>query len=135
MQPDKPKLLAAKRMPLRYLVAGGWNTLFGYSAGVGLYKLLSPILHIIVIAIIANILAISMSFLTYKLFVFRTKGNWLQEYMRTYAVYGIMGVAGALFLWGLLDFAGLNIWLSQGLVIICTVWLSYLGHSRFTFRV
>ena len=60
---------------MRYLIAGGWNTVFGYSAGVVLYYLMREQFHIVIIGVIGNVLAISMSFLTYKLFVFKTKGG------------------------------------------------------------
>ena len=77
-----------ERRPLRYLLAGGWNTVFGYATSVGLYALLADMLHITLIAGIASIVSITMSFLTYKIFVFKTSGNWLIEYGRSYLVYG-----------------------------------------------
>jgi len=118
---------------LRYLLAGGWNTIFGYGVGVWLYKLLSPEWHVLWIGALTNVMAITMSFLTYKLFVFRTKGNWLREYMRTYVVYGGAALVGMLLLWMLVDGFRIPIWISQGIVIGVTVLFSYLGHSRFTF--
>jgi len=118
----------------RYLIAGGWNTFFGYGVGVGLYNALSPAVHVLIIGAIANVLSISMSFLTYKLFVFRTKGGWLREYVRTYIVYGGASLLGILLLWLLVDGCGLKIWLAQAGVIVFTVVVSYTGHSRFTFR-
>lgn len=119
---------------LRYLIVGGFNTLVGYGLGVGLYTWLSPMLHILVIGIIGNVLAISVSFTTYKLFVFRTHGRWLSEYARSYVVYGAMGLVGILLLWGMVDGLGLSIWLAQGLAILITVAVSYIGHAKFTFH-
>lgn len=119
---------------LRYLLAGGWNTLFGYTFGIWLYYALSPYLHIIGIGIIGNIVAITMSFLTYKLFVFRTKGQWLSEYLRSYVVYGGTAIFGILLLWGMVDGLSLKIWLAQGIGIVITVLISYVGHKRITFR-
>ncbi len=123
---DSPKI--------RYLLAGGWNTAFGYGVGVGLYNILSPTMHVLIIGTIANVLSISMSFLTYKLFVFKTKGSWLREYVRTYIVYGGASLLGILLLWLLVDGAGLKIWLAQAGVIVVTVVVSFTGHSRFTFH-
>ncbi|NOX26536.1 MAG: GtrA family protein [Deltaproteobacteria bacterium] len=119
---------------MRYLLAGGWNTVFGYGVGVGLYNALAAYMHILLIGTIANIISISMSFITYKLFVFRTKGQWLREYIRTYIVYGGASLVGILLLWLLVDGYGLKIWLAQGGVIFFTVIISYTGHSRFTFH-
>jgi putative flippase GtrA len=126
------KLLDSER--LRYLLAGAWNTAFGYSVGGGLYLLLSKQLHIVWISIIANILAISMSFCVNKLFVFRTRGHWLPEYLRSYVVYGGAAVVGTLLLWLLVDRMQVNIWWAQALILACMVLTSYLGHARFTFR-
>ena len=119
---------------LRYLVIGGFNTLVGYSLGVGLYLALAPRLHILLIGVIANILAITVSFTTYKLLVFCTRGDWLAEYLRSYLVYGGSAVLGILLLWLLVDGWYLPIWLAQGIAIGLTVFVSYLGHARFTFR-
>ena len=119
---------------IRYLVVGGWNTFFGYLIGVFLFLLLNSHLHLIIIAIIANVIAISMAFITYKLIVFRTRGSWLAEYLRCYIVYGFNALLGILFLWLLVDKVGFNIWIAQGIAISATVVVSYFLHQRFTFR-
>ena len=119
---------------IRYLFVGSWNTLFGYFLGATLFLLLNSRLHLVVIAIIANIIAISMSFVTYKLIVFRTRDSWLAEYCRCYVVYGFNALLGIPFLWILVDKLGLNIWIAQGFAILATVIISYFLHKRFTFR-
>lgn len=123
-----------RRRELRYLVVGGINTLFGYGLGVGLYLALSPLLHILVIGVIGSVIAITFSFTTYKLFVFGTRGHWLKEYLRSYVVYGGTGVFGILLVWLLVDGLRMPIWIAQGIAILLTVLVSYLGHARFTFR-
>lgn len=123
-----------RRREWRYLLVGGFNTLVGYSLGVGLYLVLSPLLHILVIGVIANILAITISFTAYRRFVFRTHGHWLGEYLRSYVVYGGTAVFGIMLLWLLVDGLGMPIWVAQGIAILLTVIVSYLGHARFTFR-
>jgi putative flippase GtrA len=121
------------RKKIRYILAGGWNTAFGYTISTGFYYLFSKQVHIIVLLIAANILAISMAFLTYKLFVFRTRGNWWREYIRSYLVYGTTASIGIAMLWLMVDFAAIPFWIAQGGVIMLTVIFSYIGHSRFTF--
>ncbi len=110
---------------IRYLIAGCWNTAFGYCVGVGLYSLLSPLLNTILIAILANFVAISMSFLTYKLFVFRTKGNWLLEYLRSYLTYGATAVLGIFLFWFFIEVLKVNIWIAQVILISITIIISY----------
>jgi putative flippase GtrA len=118
---------------LRYLVVGGGNTLWGYLCANILYYTLISHLHLLVIGIIANIFSISFSFFTYKTLVFRTKGNWLREYLRCYVVYGVGGILATLAMWGLVDGLHIPFWLAQGLVMGLVVVFSYFGHSRFSF--
>jgi len=118
---------------IRYLIAGGWNTLFGYGGTFGLYYLLNKHVYTILIILIANFLAISMSFLTYKTFVFRTKGSWWKEYFRSYLVYGNMALASIGILWFMVDYMAIPFWIAQGAIMVITITLSYIGHVRFTF--
>ena len=118
----------------KYLYVGAWNTIFGYTVGILVYKSIIQISNIIIVGIVSNMLSISMSFLTYKLIVFRTQGNWLREYLKCYMVYGFLALLSILFLWIFVDNFQLNIWVSQGLVIVMTVLISYLGHKKFTFN-
>jgi putative flippase GtrA len=129
-----PRNNNANQKKLRYLMVGIVNTVIGYFIGVGIYKALGENLGIFWIGIISNIFSITISFLSYKILVFRTKGMWLVEYMRAYAVYGGSALIGIIFLWLFVDKLKLSIWLAQALVITVTVIISYLGHSRFTFR-
>lgn len=118
---------------IRYLIVGGVNTLAGYLIGVGTYKLLFGSIGIWGVGLMANLLAITFSFVTYKVFVFKTPGNWLVEYLKCYVVYGVMALLGMVLLWAFAEMLLMSIWVAQGMVIVCTVLLSYLGHKRFTF--
>lgn len=118
----------------RYLLAGGVNTLFGYVLMLGLYGLSKGRLHILILGALCNAIAISFSFMTYKLFVFRTRGNWLSEWLKSYVVYGAAAVVSTLLLWLLVDFVGVRIYLAQAVVTVIVVAVSYVGHATYTFR-
>ena len=118
----------------RYLLAGGWNTFFGYASGLFVYYLLHDQCSIVLIGVLTYISAITMAFLTHKLFVFRTKGDWLAEYLRSYLVYGFSASIGVVALWLLVDKLLVSFWLAQLLVTLATVGITYIGHSRITFR-
>jgi len=120
--------------PTRYLIAGAWNTAFGYAIGVLLYLLLIQDVGIVWVGILANVISITMSFVVYKLFVFQTKGNWLREYLRSYVVYGGSGALSIVLLWLLVGQLGFNIWIGQAAAILLVVLASYIGHARFTFK-
>lgn len=118
----------------RYLLAGGWNTVFGYCVGILAYYFLHSLLHTLAIVALASILSISMSFLTYKIFVFKTKGNWLSEYVRCYVVYGSIALIGMLLIWVMVDFFMVPFWIAQAQMLIVTVIFSYVAHAGFTFK-
>lgn len=123
-----------RKKMLRYLIVGGLNTAFGYFVTVGLYYTLRSHLHIVVIGLIANVVCITESFLTYKLFVFNSRASWWREYLRCYVVYGgsaLIGIAG---LWLLVNVLGIPFWLAQGLLMVISVAISFAGHDRFTFK-
>jgi putative flippase GtrA len=117
----------------RYLLVGGWNTLFG----IGVYALLVAFPwgreHYLAVCVPANILAISNAFLCYKLFVFRTKGMWLREYLRCYVVYGAGALLGVVLLYLFVEFLGLHPVAAQCLGLLLTTVCSYLGHKFFSF--
>jgi putative flippase GtrA len=119
---------------IKYLLTGGFNAVCGYFLGVGAYLGLRESFHIIFISIVANIFAITISFLTYKIFVFRTSGEWLKEYLKIYLVYGLTAIISTLLIWIFVDILSINIWLSQGLVLFSMFLFSFFLNRSFTFK-
>src|SRR6185437_13269530 len=74
----------------RYLAVGVCNTVFGYGVYAGLTALLTP--HVayayIWASLIGSVFSITFAFFNYKIFVFKTKGNYLREWSRCIVVYG-----------------------------------------------
>ncbi len=118
---------------IKYLAVGGINTVVGLGVFAGLYLWLGETLHYLVIAVVANIIAISNAFLLYRYVVFESRGNFVAEYFRTYLVYGVSALLGLLLLGLQVEVLGLHPILAQVVVIVVTVLFSYFGHSRFTF--
>lgn len=74
----------------RYLLVGVWNTAFGYA----LFALFTYILSrrwpqngYIAAGLLSSVFSITVAFFGYKLFVFKTKGNYLREWLRCLTVY------------------------------------------------
>lgn len=84
----------------RYLAVGLINTIFGYGTYAGLTALFTP--HIpfayMLASIVSSFLNITFSYLNYKLFIFKTQGNYLREWSRTIVVYGSTMGAGTILL-------------------------------------
>lgn len=119
---------------IRYLIAGCFNTIFGYLIGVGFYKLMISEFHLLFVGLVTNIINISFSFVMYKLFVYKTKGGWFVEYLKSYVTYGLSAIVGVFLLWIMISSSNISIWLAQALSIIITTIVSYIGHTYFTFK-
>ena len=118
----------------RFIIIGGLNTIIGYFVVAFTYTLLSSKVGIITIGIISNIIAITIAFTLHKIFVFKTKGNWLKEYLRSYITYASIGILGIFLLWLFVEKLNLSIWISQGIIILITVVISFFGHKKITFK-
>ena len=138
----------AKQMPpgqfARYLVVGVWNTVFGYSLYALFTALLMPRLRFgyIYASVASNLLAITVAYFCYKIFIFKTQGNYLAEWLRCILVYGSALLPGLVLLPLLVEGLHSEFHLGQSapyvagaLVTGLTVIYSFLGHKNFSFRV
>ncbi len=128
---------------VRYVLVGGFNTAFGYGLfallnwafkGLGSYSYMYA-------AVLANFIAISVAFLGYKWFVFRTRGNYLMEWLRCFGVYGssaLIGLAGLPILVPILRRAMRHPdeapYVAAAIMTVITVVFSFLGHKNISFR-
>ena len=131
--PVLKKLSPRKFEVLAYLAAGGWNTLFGLGLYALVYRLWGGKVHYMLLTIPVNIAAITNAFLCYKLFVFRTKGNWIKEYVKCYLVYGTGTLAGMGLLWLFVSLFKMNPVIANFLSTAVVVTASYFGHKYFSF--
>lgn len=118
---------------LRFLVVGGWNTVFGYGVFVGLYALLGGMLHYLAVAVLAHGCAVSAAFAAHRVLVFRSRGPWVWEFVRYNLSLAVGLVAGLVGLWALVSILGLHPIAAQAAVTVLVVALSYVLHSRFSF--
>jgi putative flippase GtrA len=95
----------------RYIGIGIFNSFFGYISFVVVFTLLNTALPgrllyltVILASVLATPLNITISYLGYKFFVFRTKGNYLGEWLKCFAVYGAGMIPGLVVLSALTRF-------------------------------
>jgi putative flippase GtrA len=81
---------------LRYLAVGIFNTIFGYCTFALTLFLLTHVtpqhylyLTVIAASIISTPLNITVAYFGYKIFVFKTRGNYLIEWLKCFGVYGV----------------------------------------------
>jgi putative flippase GtrA len=133
---------------IRFLLVGCVNTVFALGLAYVLvhpFALLLPHANLGFVVLLAQVVstpfAITFSFLGYKWFVFRTRGNYLKEWMKCFAVYGvgipvsmvILPIATNLFLIGSLTrpYAKILALLVNSICIAC---YSYFAHKKFSFK-
>ncbi len=75
-----------------------------------------------------------MAYAGYKIFVFKTKGNYLHEYLKFYVVYGFSMLLGLILLPVFVEFLKLNVYLAQAVAVIACTFVSFIGHRNFSFR-
>jgi putative flippase GtrA len=131
------------RQFFRYLLVGIWNTAFSY----GLFAVLTAALDKIVpqsymvASVISSLISITVSFLGYKWFVFKTKGNYVREWCRCLAVYSGSIVLGFALLPVLVflirHYSGYQRqapYIAGALLPIITVGVGFFGHKHISFR-
>ena len=122
------------REKILYLLVGGWNTIFGYGTFVALYYLLHHYIHYLFILIVTNIITITNAYIGYKIVVFRTKGNYLREYLRYYLVYGVSFIINLILLPIAVELLQLSPVIAQAIIMMLTIIISFLGHKHFSFK-
>ena len=120
---------------IRYLLAGSWNTVFGYAAFAAMFFFWGNNIHYMAIMIISYIVSISNAYISYKFFVFKTKGNYLREYLRFYLVYGFAFILNIIMLPLSVEIFQINPLISQAAIVLFTAVFSYIGHKNFSFDV
>jgi putative flippase GtrA len=123
---------------LRFLFVGVWNTLFSTGVLWLLDRYIPYDAHSLVqkeaVLVVNWVIAVTQNFFSFKLFVFRTKGNWLKEYRRMYVTYGATFVVQSALILALSTWLGWSVfWSSIPTLFLVTI-MSYFGHKYFTFR-
>jgi putative flippase GtrA len=137
----------AEMQSVRFLAIGGGNTLFGVADTflvLRLFFLLAPgrpkLMGTAAMAA-SSIVNIGFSFLTYKWFVFRTKGNYLKEYLRSLTIYLpslalntflIAPLSVLLHRWTGYDRG--SVYLAMAIILTVTIAFSFFGHKHVSFR-
>jgi putative flippase GtrA len=129
---------------LRYLLVGGFNTVFAYSVLAALNYLFSVINQAQGLEfdskVIANIalfvqyaLCINVSFITMRYYVFQSHGNWKAEFFKAWSVYIFLYLINAPIITFLM-FLGLHLLVSQALYLIFSTIITFILHKYYSFR-
>jgi len=127
----------------RYLVVGLWNTAFGYGTYAGFTALLSPYggNSYLAAMLLSTLTNITVAFFGYKWFVFKTRGNYLKEWLRCLSVYSGNVLLSFIALPGLVYLLRHEFGYGRGapyiggaILTMAGVILSFFGHKHVSFR-
>lgn len=136
--------------PIRYLLAGIANTIFGYSLfAVGLFLLTGPLRNLpdffpyhafiadyyySIIQWLMWVLSVPFGAATFKYYAFCSPGPYIRQAIKSYGVYlpAQLLSAGLLILG--VEWLGLHPLVSQALTLVFATVVSYFGHKYITFR-
>jgi putative flippase GtrA len=128
----------------RYLLVGTWNTAFSYAMFALFTRMLEKVVpqSYMAASVLSSFFSITVSFLGYKWFVFKTKGNYLREWLRCLGVYG-SNIAFGLLALPMLVYVlrrtphtqRMAPYIAGAMLTGVTVLVSFFGHKHFSFKV
>jgi len=119
---------------IRFLIIGGYNTLFGYFSFAALYFLLWPTIHYLVIMVVSHLLSVVNAFVGHRWLVFRSRGPLLLEFLRfNLSFLGLLGF-GMVAMPFLVEMVGMRVLIAQALLTTVVVVSSYFAHRHFSFK-
>ena len=123
-----------RSQPLRFLIVGTWNFIFGYATFAGLYWCLCGRWTDWAIATVAAVIGITMSFITHRFITYRSHGTWWREYLRFYVVYGGQSLLNVFLIWLLVTRCKMNAYAVQLAIATLLTIASYWAHKHYSFR-
>ena len=130
---------------LRFLLVGGFNTVFAY----GILSLLvycfenintslgwniAPAIIANIALVIQYIITINVSFITMKYYVFRSRGNWLSEWFKAWSVYIFIYLINAPTLTLLMVVFSLSAYPAQAIYLTFSTIITFILHKHYSFR-
>lgn len=133
----------SRRQFARFLTVGAGNTVFGFATYALITSLVEGLVpfYYVVASLLAGVLNVTVSFLAYKWLVFRTRGDYLAEWIRAISVYSVTILTGSVLLPPLVLMCERILpnpnsapYFAGGAVIAGQAVLGFIAHRRFTFR-
>lgn len=126
---------------LRFLLVGGFNTVFAYAVFFALYWLFinlniwdfDKIVISNVALVVQYFITINLSFVTMRYYVFQSHGNWKKELLKAWSVYvGLLFINAPVI--SFLIWLGIHPLLAQALYLTFSTIITFLLHKYYSFR-
>ena len=119
---------------IRFLLAGALNTAIGLGLYPLLYIVLDSKLGYLGILVLSQFICVTVSFLTNKFFVFKTKGNTTSEYLKFFLFHLAYLILNLIGLPIMVEFFGMNPMVAQTIFASFIAVTSYFWHNIITFK-
>jgi len=130
---------------LRFLLVGGFNTVFAWSVFAALNWLFTvineragwnfpEILLANAALIIQYAITINVSFITMRYYVFRSHGNFWREWAKAWSVYILLYAVNAPSISFLMWAFKLDAWWEQAIYLVFSTIVTFLLHKYYSFR-
>lgn len=135
-------LIVEHQLKAKFVLVGIWNTIFGYCAFCLLDSLLSRLFIARYIAymsamVLSQIIAVINAYICHKYITFKSEAKGMAiiaEFFRFAATYVVTFCLSLVLLPAFVEIVHVTPKISAAIIVLmCTV-ISYLGHSRFSFR-
>ena len=128
------RYLVQHEVKIRFLFAGLFNTLVGLATFPILYFALSAYeLHYLKVLSLSQIVCVCVAFITNKFLVFRTRGNYMAEFIKFISFHLTYFFINLISLPVLVEFLNFNPVTGQVMFAIVVIISSYFWHSKITF--
>lgn len=123
------------RLKIRFLLAGGVNTLFGLACFPILYIVFKDLnFHYLYILILSQLSCILFSYITNKFFVFQTSKNYINEFSKFASFYLIFSIVNIFYLPFMVEFIKMTPVISQLFFSVIIILSSYFWHKHISFK-
>lgn len=132
--PPTSVLLNAHQTKIRFLIAGGINTLFGFAVFPAFtYLLVGYGASVFGVLLVSQISGVIFGYLTQKLITFKTVGGYLDEFRKFTVFYVVLYVINYPVMWVGTTFFNLSSILIQTAFTALGIFTSYFWHKHITF--
>ena len=118
---------------IRFLLVGGYNTVFSYLLFAGLLWLFNGQYEQLALALSFALSSIN-SFWTQKIYVFGSKAPAWPEFVKCLGTWGISYGLNATLLWGFVDGIGMNAYIAQIIILVILTIFSWVMLKHFAFK-
>lgn len=118
----------------RFLVVGGFNTIFGFLNFVWIQALFGHKISYMGSFLMSYILTFSVAFFLHRKVVFKVSGHVWKDLLRFQSVYLVPLTINLVVLPLLVSGLKVNVYLAQALAVVFNTFISYVGHKYVSFR-